>query len=190
MTMRGRAAGRSIRPDLIISTDAKTLEEPAGVIFSLDHVPSDLSTLVQMEKESGHVVDWLRSDPLLQHVELTDVILLDRPIIEPGTDEASFEQLGYQTLVHGAVPNASGRTRVAQVRCHTMPLVTMHLGIVPLVTMPVVTMPVVTMRLVIAPLSAAPNASGRARMAQVWYCTCATIPAAYHPCFSSSNSTV
>ena len=77
-------------------------DRETAVVLSVGYVPEDLRDLVTIA-ESGvaEVVDWDRSEPLLQHVHLGEVLIADVPEIAEGTTAQSFEELGYELLVHG-----------------------------------------------------------------------------------------
>jgi hypothetical protein len=64
-------------------------------------IPDDLQALVSVGQEGAGVVDWRRSSPLLQHVELGDLAILDEPRSHEGVSEHDYENLGYEVLIHG-----------------------------------------------------------------------------------------
>lgn len=47
------------------------------------------------------MVDWRRAATLLQHVELADLVLLDRPVSKEGVRVQDYEALGYAVLAEG-----------------------------------------------------------------------------------------
>lgn len=87
--------------DLVISDKQPDSALEAGVTLSVGVVPDDLSKLVKVETGSAEVIDWQRSDPLLQHVVLTDVQIADRPISAEGVGDRDYEELGYQIIAQG-----------------------------------------------------------------------------------------
>lgn len=64
-------------------------------------VPPSLEKLIQMTDGSAEVIDWQRSSPLLQYVQLTDVITTDQIVQTAGTVDTDYEQLGFEILIHG-----------------------------------------------------------------------------------------
>jgi Ca-activated chloride channel homolog len=74
----------------------------AKVSFLTGVVPVDLQPLVSTETAFADVVDWDRTSPLLQHVQLLDVQIGDDPINVQGIGERDYELLGYQILAQGA----------------------------------------------------------------------------------------
>lgn len=80
-------------------------EQPAGpeapVTMYVGVVPDDLKALVTVETGLVEVVDWTRTAPLLQHVQLFDVQIADNPQSEPGIGEREFELAGYEILAQG-----------------------------------------------------------------------------------------
>jgi Ca-activated chloride channel homolog len=49
----------------------------------------------------AELVDWRRSEPLLQHVQLADVQTSDEPQAAEGVRNESFEEKGYEVLAFG-----------------------------------------------------------------------------------------
>ena len=47
------------------------------------------------------VVDWRRDAPVLQHVELSDLVVLDQPRFATNSGESELEKLNYEVLIHG-----------------------------------------------------------------------------------------
>ena len=86
------------------SVDLKFAEGPlsAGpesrVTFNVGFVPDDLSNLVELVSGQTEVVDWRRTTPLLQHVQLLDVQIADDPKLAKGIGERDFELAGYEIL--------------------------------------------------------------------------------------------
>ncbi|MDA0660459.1 MAG: BatA and WFA domain-containing protein [Planctomycetota bacterium] len=64
-------------------------------------VPPPLEKIIQLTEGSAEVIDWHRSSPLLQYVQLTDVITTDQVVQAAGTADTDVEQLGFEILVHG-----------------------------------------------------------------------------------------
>lgn len=86
--------------DLVI-TDTDDASRVAPVVMHVGHVPRDLAPLLDTTDEGGSVVDWRRDSPLLSHIQFGDVVLVGGPIAKPEVRENSFENLGYEVLVHG-----------------------------------------------------------------------------------------
>lgn len=70
----------------------------ARVTFHVGYVPEDLAPLVEIEAGLAEVVDWQRTVPLLQHVQLLDVQIGDQPKLAKGVGERDFELAGYEIL--------------------------------------------------------------------------------------------
>jgi hypothetical protein len=90
--------------DLVLTDKAGEMALPTSVLFSVDVIPPNLTDLLEKgtSDEPGQVVDWRRSDPLLQHVELGDLLFMGQPSMTQGVGEHDFENLAYEVLVHGA----------------------------------------------------------------------------------------
>jgi hypothetical protein len=87
--------------DLLVSDTAADRKILARTSLFVGVVPEEVTKLVTVEQGGTEVVDWRRSSPLLQHVELADLVVLDRPCSREGSREGDYENLGYEVLVHG-----------------------------------------------------------------------------------------
>lgn len=87
--------------DVVISDDETDLETEGLVRTFVGFIPPDLTQLVQMSKDETQVVDWNRTEPLLQHVQLSDVTIIDPPVRAPDVVDNQIEELGYEILVWG-----------------------------------------------------------------------------------------
>ena len=87
--------------DLVFANAEADLALPARVQCSVGFVPPDLQKLVAVESGNANVIDWRRESPLLQHVTLTDVVLMDDPHNAADVTESTFANLGYEILAHG-----------------------------------------------------------------------------------------
>lgn len=70
----------------------------ARVNLNVGYVPDDLAALVEVETGLAEIVDWERTAPLLQHVQLLDVQIADQPKTAKGVGEREFELAGYEIL--------------------------------------------------------------------------------------------
>ncbi len=86
------------------AVDLKFAEGPlavgpeANVVVNVGFVPDDLAELVELVSGQTEVVDWRRTAPLLQHVQLLDVQIADDPKLGKGIGERDFELAGYEIL--------------------------------------------------------------------------------------------
>ena len=87
--------------DLTFTDDATDLALPARTRCSIGLVPEDLEKLVSVKNESAAALDWHRESPLLQHVQLGDVVFMDQPVTTAGTTDDAFANLGYEILAQG-----------------------------------------------------------------------------------------
>jgi hypothetical protein len=88
--------------DLVI-TD-KPNDPPAAewrTALHVGYIPADLGSLVQSKPESTGVIDWRRTSPLLEHVELSDVVVLDQVRLAEGAKEGDLENLHYEVITYG-----------------------------------------------------------------------------------------
>ena len=88
--------------DLLITDNPEDLKEnQARVSLLIGSVPEEMGGLVELKEEGTSVIDWIRLAPILKHVELSEVLVLDDPVVAEDVDETDFEQLGYEVLVYG-----------------------------------------------------------------------------------------
>ena len=88
--------------DLLITDNLADLEKVADTKLLVGMVPEELKDLVSVQSEAGTTpIDWHRNAPSLQHVELTDMMILDNPEAAEGVLEQDFERRGYEVLAHG-----------------------------------------------------------------------------------------
>jgi len=95
------SSDRSAFHDLVLSDSEGDLAVEGRTRFFIGVVPEDIRTAVSVDKGGTSVVDWRRDHPLLAHVELADVVILDRPRTAERADEATLEGLGYEVIAHG-----------------------------------------------------------------------------------------
>jgi hypothetical protein len=95
----GEAAQSSY--DLVITDRTADLALPARALLAVGIVPADAGRLLTVVSAAGQVVDWQRGAALLQHVELGDLMLLDRPTSNAGVADSDYTNLGYDVLAHG-----------------------------------------------------------------------------------------
>lgn len=87
--------------DLVIGQEEADFELVSRVKLGIGFVPADLQKLLTIEAKNSTAIDWRRDAPLLQHVSLSDVVMLDQPVNAAGTDESSYANLGFEILAHG-----------------------------------------------------------------------------------------
>jgi hypothetical protein len=69
--------------------------------LSIGLIPPDLQRFVEPGTNGAAVTDWRRDAPVLQHVQLADVAVLDQPRFTANAGEADLENLSYDVLIHG-----------------------------------------------------------------------------------------
>ncbi len=95
------SSDRSAFHDLVVSDSEADLAVEGRTRLFVGVVPEDLASAVSVGEGGTSVVDWRREHPLLAHVELADVVVLDRPRSAEGMGEAELERLGYEVIAHG-----------------------------------------------------------------------------------------
>ncbi len=84
--------------DLKFAEGLISIGPESRVTFNVGFVPDDLANLVELVSGQTEVVDWRRTSPLLQHVQLLDVQIADDPKLAAGITERDFELAGYEIL--------------------------------------------------------------------------------------------
>ncbi len=87
--------------DIVFANAEADLALPARVQCSVGFVPPDLQKLVSIGSGNASIIDWRRESPLLQHVTLTDVVLMDDPQNAADVTESSYANLSCEILAHG-----------------------------------------------------------------------------------------
>jgi Ca-activated chloride channel family protein len=88
--------------DLAITDQRENLPVNARTVCTVGVIPEDLEKLIAVEQTPSGIVDWRRDSPLLQHVELTDLILSERPTTHENISEGDYANLGYDILAQGS----------------------------------------------------------------------------------------
>lgn len=84
--------------DLKIVDSSQETGPEADVTVLVGVTPPDLSDLLEVTTGLADVVDWIRTTPLLQHVQLRDVQIADSPQLTKGVEEREIEAAGYEIL--------------------------------------------------------------------------------------------
>ena len=117
----GRTPAADGSYDLVITDREEDLAIAARTYLTVGFVPAELRALVSIEPNGTQVVDWRRNATLLQHVELSDLILLDRPVSKAGIRALDYEGLGYEILAEGQRgPLLLEKRRGQDVLCHLL----------------------------------------------------------------------
>lgn len=87
--------------DLVITDSDADLARESTTYLTIGIVPKELTTRLKIGEGNVTVVDWKRDTPLMQHVQLREVLMVDDPILEPGVTDSTLEELGFETLCHG-----------------------------------------------------------------------------------------
>ena len=87
--------------DLVMSDRPPDLSLTAQTRLSIGFIPDELQRFIETGTNGSTVVDWRRDTPVLQHVELADLAVLDQPRFTANAGEGDLENLGYEVLIHG-----------------------------------------------------------------------------------------
>ncbi len=87
--------------DVLITDKSEDLEKDASVRCFIGLVPPELSELIEESEGETELVDWNRTEPLLQHVQLANVSMLDPPVRKEGVVDNDIEEFGYEILAWG-----------------------------------------------------------------------------------------
>ena len=87
--------------DLAITDGSDNAARDARVGFHVGVVPEALRGIIRVASEGTSVVDWQRNAPVLQHVELNGLLVLEDPRLAADAREGDLENLGFEALAHG-----------------------------------------------------------------------------------------
>src|ERR1035441_3235487 len=87
--------------DLVMSDRPQDLDIVALTRLSVGFIPPALQRFVELGTNGSAVVDWRRDAPVLQHVQLADLVVLEQPRFAANSGEGDLENLGYEVLIHG-----------------------------------------------------------------------------------------
>lgn len=85
-------------PDVRITDQPLVTGETALVTLQVGQIPSDLAALVDVETAGVEIVDWQRTHPLLQHVQLMETQFIENPVSRAEVGHRDYEALGYQVI--------------------------------------------------------------------------------------------
>lgn len=85
--------------DLEITTNA---DSTATVSLVVETIPEELKEFLEYRDGHSDIVDWQRSDPLLRHVQLSDVQFLVHPAYIDGAGRKEIEEAGYRIVAETA----------------------------------------------------------------------------------------
>jgi hypothetical protein len=112
--------------DLVISNQVADAERDARVILTVGLVPAELEPFISTEEVAtgsglAEVTDWLRTDPLLRHVQLLDVQIGGAPQLKEGESDRTIEAAGFQVVATSTGgPLVVSRPSGAQQRYHIL----------------------------------------------------------------------
>ena len=87
--------------DVLISDNEKDLEQDALVRMFVGFIPPDLNGVLELSKGETQIVDWNRTEPLLQHVQLADINIIDPPVRKADVVDNQIEEFGYEIIAWG-----------------------------------------------------------------------------------------
>jgi len=87
--------------DLAITDREPDLGIDARVFFTVGILPHDLRSLATKDPKGTEIVDWRRTSELLQHVELSELVILDSMRSSEGVSPGDYEKLDYDILAYG-----------------------------------------------------------------------------------------
>ena len=88
--------------DLVITESNADLARESTTYLTVGPVPKELEGKLTIGAGNVTVIDWKRDAPLMQHVQLREVLMADEPALAPGVTDSTLEELGFETLCHGA----------------------------------------------------------------------------------------
>jgi hypothetical protein len=87
--------------DLVMSDRPQDMDLVARTKLSVGFIPPELERFIELGTNGSSVVDWRRDAPVLQHIQLADLVVLEQPRFPANASEGDLENLGYEVLIHG-----------------------------------------------------------------------------------------
>jgi Ca-activated chloride channel family protein len=87
--------------DLVISHRADDARIPAAFTCLFGIIPESVAGLINSQEETSEIIDWQRDSPLLEHMNLREVILVDRPEYAAEADSVALAERGFRVLIDG-----------------------------------------------------------------------------------------
>jgi hypothetical protein len=87
--------------DLVISDQAADLNRSALLHITTGVIPPDITQLVERYDHAGEFVDWDRFHPLLEHVQLAEILLAEDVRWRDRNHDSALEHAGYRPLIFG-----------------------------------------------------------------------------------------
>ncbi len=87
--------------DLVMSDRPQDLNLSAHTRLTVGLIPEELQRFVEAGTNGSTIVDWRRDAPVLQHVVLADLVVLNQPSFTTNAGESDLENIGYEVLIHG-----------------------------------------------------------------------------------------
>lgn len=97
-----RDSGAQANFDVVISDNKADQSLTYAVGLFVGMKPDALADLIDAGEGVSDVVDWERNDPLLQHVNLTDLVIQNKSAYKEGISEVDIEKRDFSILVHGS----------------------------------------------------------------------------------------
>ena len=93
--------GKADQYDLVITDQAAQVGLESRMLLSIGLIPQDLQGKVEFTNQVTEVIDWQRSAPLLQYVQLRDLQIGGEPRRAADVEDGEFEKSGYEILAQG-----------------------------------------------------------------------------------------
>jgi len=93
--------GQAGQYDLVITDQSALVGLESRMLLSVGLIPQDLQGRVDFTNQVTEVIDWQRSAPLLQYVQLRDVQIGGEPRRLDDVEDGDFEEAGYEILAQG-----------------------------------------------------------------------------------------
>jgi Ca-activated chloride channel family protein len=87
--------------DLVITDKKEDMDIPCICLLSFGFIPDDLEGIFTENSEQSKIIDWERSDLLLQHVSFSDILLLKTLMYKKGFTKSALEKKSYQLISFG-----------------------------------------------------------------------------------------
>ena len=87
--------------DLVITDKKEDFEIDAKTMMSFKVIPDDLKPFLTTESTQSKIIDWDRTDLILQHTSLDDVLLMETVKFKNDSKPLEIEKKAYEILSYG-----------------------------------------------------------------------------------------
>lgn len=92
---------QSAHIDLLFTDKKEHLELPAKTAITFGFIPEDLEPFYETKSEQSKIIDWDKTDLILQHTSLDDVLLIKTLALKADSRPVEIEKKAYEIVSYG-----------------------------------------------------------------------------------------